>query len=70
MDKVFKGLRPLKPEEKLKVGSKDQTPPKKFCSSCHNEATQFAMFDWFGVTVLERYCDTCIREKKHLKDKV
>jgi hypothetical protein len=64
--KVFKGLRPIKPEEKLKTGSKEVPPAKKFCSICHNEATQFAMFESQGVTVLERYCDPCISKNKHL----
>jgi hypothetical protein len=64
--KVFKGLRPIRPEEKIKVGSKDLDPPKKFCSLCHNEGTQFAMFESEGVTILERYCDSCISQKKHL----
>jgi len=50
MDKKFKGLRPIKPEEKTKTGSKDTSPGKKLCSSCHNEANQFAMFDSQGVT--------------------
>jgi hypothetical protein len=66
MNKVFKGLRPLKPEEKSKAGSKDKTPGKKFCISCHNEATQFAMFEFEDVTLLERYCDDCISQNKHL----
>jgi aconitase A len=67
MDKVFKGLRPLRPDDKKMFSGKVLTPGKKFCISCHNEATQFAMFDCLGVTVLERYCDTCIGQKKHLK---
>jgi hypothetical protein len=66
LEKVFKGLRPIKPEEKIKIGSKDLAPAKKFCSLCHNEATQFAMFESAGATILERYCDTCISQKKHL----
>jgi hypothetical protein len=67
--KVFNGFRPIKPEEKVKIGSKDKTPAKKFCSVCHNEATQFAIFESAGVTVLERYCDSCISQNKHLTNK-
>ena len=66
MEKVFKGLRPIRPEEKIKAGSKYLDPPKKFCSLCHNEGTQFAMFESEAVTILERYCDSCISQKKHL----
>jgi hypothetical protein len=64
VDKVFKGLRPIKREEKIKIGSKD--PAKMFCSLCQNEATQFAMFASEGVTVLERYCNTCIKKERHI----
>jgi len=69
MDKVFKGLRPLKPEEKTTIGSKDKTPGKKFCIACHNEATQFAMFGYQGVTIVERYCEICISQNRHLDTK-
>ena len=66
MDKTFKGLRPIKPEEKIKAGSKNLNPAMKFCSLCHNEGTQFAMFESEGVTILERYCDSCISQNKHI----
>ena len=66
VNKTFKGLRPIKSEEKLKNGSKNLNPAKKFCSLCQNEAIQFAMFESEGVTILERYCQTCIDANKHL----
>jgi hypothetical protein len=66
VEKVFKGFRVIKPEEKIKIGSADKTPAKRFCILCQNEATQFAMFESLGITVLERYCDSCISQNKHL----
>ncbi|HEY7109419.1 MAG TPA: hypothetical protein VH415_08330 [Nitrososphaeraceae archaeon] len=66
MSKTFQGLRPIKPEEKVRPGTRDSTPGKKYCSSCQNEASQFAMFSSVGVTVIERYCDTCINQNKHI----
>jgi hypothetical protein len=69
MDKVFKGLRPIKPEEKTRIGSKVKTQPKMFCSLCQNEATKFAMFGYQGVTIVERYCETCISQNRHLDTK-
>lgn len=35
----------------------------KFCASCGNLATQEALFSFGGgVTVIERYCDVCVRK--------
>jgi hypothetical protein len=58
-EKRFIGLRQLTPKEK----SSGKYP---HCSTCGNLATQFAMFESEDVTILERYCDSCISQKKHL----
>ena len=58
-EKRFIGFRKLTLREK----SKGNNP---HCSTCGNLATQFAMFESEGVTILERYCDSCISQKKHL----
>ena len=31
----------------------------KFCVSCSNMATQEALFNVDGATLIEKYCDTC-----------
>ena len=35
-----------------------------YCSSCGAIATQKAIFDARGATVIEKYCDNCVKEMK------
>lgn len=39
----------------------------KMCIMCLNIATQWFCSDVDGATFTERYCDTCIKENKHLQ---
>ena len=49
MEKVFSLLRSF-----VDAGGK-----AKFCVSCGNMATQEALFNVDGATLIEKYCDTC-----------
>ena len=35
----------------------------KYCVSCSNTATQEVMFTADGATILEKYCDSCAKNK-------
>jgi hypothetical protein len=35
----------------------------KFCVSCDNMATQEALFNVDGATLIEKYCDTCAKKE-------
>lgn len=35
-----------------------------YCSSCGAIASQKAIFDAHGATVIEKYCDNCVKEMK------
>lgn len=34
---------------------------KKYCVNCGSLATQIAYFDADGASIIERYCDNCIK---------
>jgi len=50
-------LRSLRSLEQV-TNEKDKN---KVCVSCGNISTQIAVFDVQGATVVERYCDTCVK---------
>ena len=52
MEKTFSLLRPL-----ADVGGKS-----KFCVDCGNTATQEALFNVDGATIIEKYCDKCAKK--------
>ena len=55
MEKVFTSLRSFA----------DHSGKTKYCASCGNVATQEALFNvGGGVTLIERYCDTCAKTIK------
>jgi hypothetical protein len=35
----------------------------KYCVSCGNPATQEAVFAVDGATVIEKYCDSCVKKE-------
>jgi hypothetical protein len=35
-----------------------------YCSSCGAIASQKAIFDAHGATVIEKYCDSCVKQMK------
>jgi hypothetical protein len=35
-----------------------------YCSSCGATATQKDIFNAHGVTLIEKYCDNCVKEMK------
>ena len=37
---------------------------KKFCAYCGNVATQEALFQVNGVSLIEKYCDICVKKIK------
>jgi uncharacterized OB-fold protein len=41
-----------------------------YCSSCGAIATQNAIFDAHGATLIEKYCDECCTKKKYLVNEV
>ena len=53
MEKIFSLLRPF-----VDVGGK-----AKFCVSCGSMATQEALFNVDGATLIEKYCDTCAEKE-------
>ena len=52
MEKTFSLLRSF-----VDVGGK-----AKFCVDCVNMATQEALFDVDGATIIEKYCDKCAKK--------
>ncbi len=52
MGKAFSSLNPL-----VDVGGKP-----KFSVNCGNMATQEALFNVDGATIIEKYCDTCAKK--------
>ena len=54
--KALKTLRSVEP-----FTNKPKNEKMKICVGCGNIATQIACFDADLVTVLERYCDTCLK---------
>jgi hypothetical protein len=36
----------------------------KFCAHCGNVATQEALFDVEGASLIEKYCDICVKKIK------
>jgi hypothetical protein len=54
MEKVFSTLRSFI----------DNSGKTKFCITCGSMATQEALFDvGDGVTLIEKYCDTCAKKE-------
>ena len=37
---------------------------KKFCADCGNVATQEALFQVQGASLIEKYCDICVKKIK------
>ncbi|MDP8941838.1 MAG: hypothetical protein M3222_01665 [Thermoproteota archaeon] len=55
MEKIFTSLRSFT----------TQNGKTKFCANCANMATQEALFNvGGGVTLIERYCETCAKTIK------
>jgi hypothetical protein len=52
MEKTFSSLRSF-----VDVGGKS-----KFCVDCGNMATQEALFNVDGATIIEKYCDACAKK--------
>ena len=52
MEKTFSSLRSF-----VDVGGKS-----KFCVYCGNMATQEALFNVDGATIIEKYCDKCAKK--------
>jgi hypothetical protein len=55
----MKGLKILRSVEPFTNDPKDKK--MKICVYCANIATQIACFDVGGATVIEKYCNTCIK---------
>ena len=56
MEKVFSTLRSFI----------DNSGKTKFCITCVGMSTQEALFDvGDGVTLIEKYCDTCAKKEVH-----
>ena len=54
MEKRFTSLRPFT-EHRGKT---------KFCAHCGNVATQEALFEVEGASLIEKYCDICVKKIK------
>jgi hypothetical protein len=37
---------------------------RKFCAHCGNVATQEALFEVEGASLIEKYCDICVKKIK------
>jgi hypothetical protein len=55
----MKGLKTLRSVETFTNEPKDKK--LKFCVNCGNSAAHTAYFKVEGATIIERYCDTCIK---------
>ncbi|MEP6576458.1 MAG: hypothetical protein ABJB85_08535 [Nitrososphaerota archaeon] len=55
----MKQSRTLRAVEALTNEPRDKK--MKFCINCGNVATHTAYFKVEGATIIERYCDTCIK---------
>jgi hypothetical protein len=55
----MKGVKTLRYVEPFTNDPKNKK--RKFCATCANIATQIACFDVGEATVIERYCDTCVK---------
>jgi hypothetical protein len=40
----------------------------KFCINCAIIATQIAVFDVVGASILEKYCDVCVKNIEQAQD--
>ena len=58
MEKIFSLIRSF-----VDVGGK-----AKFCVSCGNMATQEALFNVDGATLIEKYCDNVQKRKQSTSD--
>jgi len=67
--RYFKPIPEDKEFGKVRVGtSKYNTMMRsKKCITCPNIATQMFCCDVDGAIFTEKYCDTCIKENKHIK---
>ena len=59
-------VKPIPPDESIeKMNKKTQKfrtrEKSRMCILCFNAATQMMCYDVDGATLIERYCDTCIR---------
>ena len=54
MEKRLTSLRPF-------TAHRDKT---KFCAHCGNVATQEALFEVEGASIIEKYCDICVKKIK------
>jgi hypothetical protein len=54
MEKRLTSLRPFT----------EHTGKTKFCAHCGNVATQKALFEVEGVSLIEKYCDICVKKIK------
>jgi hypothetical protein len=54
MEKRLTSLRPF-------TAHRDKT---KFCADCGNVATQEALFQVDGASLIEKYCDICVKKIK------
>ena len=54
MEKRLTSLRPFT----------EQRGKTKFCGNCGNVATQEALFEVDGASLIEKYCDICVKKIK------
>ena len=54
LEKRLKSLRPFT----------EHRGEKKFCVDCSNVATQEAIFKVDGASLIEKYCDICVKKIK------
>jgi len=54
MEKRLTSLRPIT----------EHTDKTKFCANCGNVATQEAFFKVEGASLIEKYCDICVKKLK------
>ena len=54
MEKRLTSLRPFT----------EHRDKRKFCSHCGNVATQEALFEVEGASLIEKYCDICVKKIK------
>jgi hypothetical protein len=56
-EKELRSLRSIEPVT-------NERDKNKTCVNCGNISTQIAVFDVDGATIIERYCDNCVKSIK------
>jgi hypothetical protein len=67
-------LKPIEPDPELQKESVNTKYAilmrSRKCTTCNNLATQMACYDVDGAILTRKYCDDCIKQNKHVEEKI